>query len=507
MKIIKLKQNTKMQLSFNNEININNKFIILFFILMIGIFLRVYDLNTESLWLDEGFSITYAKLNLYKIFFLRENNPPLYFIILHLWINLFGDSEFSVRFLSVLFGSSSIFMMYKVSKQIFDKDVGIFSSLLLCLSVFHIHYSQEARTYSLTVLLTLLSMYFFTKYLKKRSNTILFAYILSSTFLIYSHIYGIFIIISQNIYIISLFLLSKNTYKLKLISWILIQIILFIFFIPWASIFINQTLKIVHDGFWIPRPVLSSIEDSFIRYSGSTLLFSIFMILSILSILKVYKINKLNSKNIFKTVKNNRWKISFLDTDENFFLLVWLITPIFLPYIISQFSTPIYLTKYTIVASLAFYILISKGIKNISHKLLKFFVISVIILISVVNVKEYYTKIDKEQWRDVANYIETNAKNGDLLLFNAGIQNFIFNYYSKRTDLIKKPFPEKYEQVDEKNITELRPTVEGYKRVWLILSHSTDKKGLIIKKLIEAYNLTYQEKYVDIKIYVFERKE
>ena len=141
---------------------IKNKLILLLGILFIGLFLRVYDLGNESIWLDEGCSIRFANLNLSQIISVRDNGlPPLYYIILHWWINLFGDSEFSIRFPSVIFSFLAIFMIYKIGNQIFDKDVGMLSSLLLGLSVFHIHYSQEARTYSLCVLLTLLSMYFF----------------------------------------------------------------------------------------------------------------------------------------------------------------------------------------------------------------------------------------------------------------------------------------------------------------------------------------------------------
>jgi hypothetical protein len=49
--------------------------------------------------------------------------------------------------------------------------------------------------------------------------------------------------------------------------------------------------------------------------------------------------------------------------------------------------------------------------------------------------------------------------------------------------------------------------VEGYRRVWVILSHSRDEKELITKKLIEAYNLSYQKKYKGIKLYFFESRE
>ena len=477
-------------------------------ILLIGYFLRVYDLSNESIWLDEAFSIVRAKLNLSQIFFRPETNPPLYYSILHVWINLFGDSEFSVRFPSVLFGSLSIFMVYKVGNEIFDKDVGILSSLLLGLSVFHIRYSQEARTYSLAVLLTLLSMYFFIKILREKSYKFFFGYILSSTLLIYSHIYGLFIIISQNIYIIALFILSKEIYGFNLKRWILIQILLIILFIPWVNIFITQTFNVLQVGFWTPLPSLSSIEASFKTYSGSsTLLFWLFMILSPFSVIKYEKISgDFSWKNFFRSMELYRWKISLLNTDKIFLLLLWLLTPIILPFTISRLSTPIYHTKYTIVASLAFYLLVSKGISNIPYRCIKIIVVIVIIAFSMVYLQRYYTKINKQQWRDVANYIDKNANKLDMLLFHAGAMNIAFNYYSKRTDLIKRRFPEKGGKVDEETIKELEPTVEGYRRVWIILSHSKDEKELITKKLTEAYSLSYQKKYVGIKLLFFERR-
>lgn len=492
---------------------IKNKSILLLGILFIGLFLRVYDLGNESIWLDEGFSIRYANLNLSQIISLRDNGlPPLYYIILHWWINLFGDSEFSIRFLSVIFGFLAIFMMYKIGNQIFDKDVGMLSSLLLGLSVFHIHYSQEARTYSLSVLLTLLSMYFFMKLLKKRSHIALIGYILFSILLMYSHIFGLFIIISQNIYLFTLFLLSKEdyNYKLNLKKWLLIQTVLIALFAPWVKMLAIQVLAVVKSSSpSIPVPSIRSIIGSFSTYSGSKLLLLLFLILSSFSIISYEKTNgNTDWKNFFKSIESYCWKIRFLNTNKIYLLLTWLLTPIILLFIISRFSTPIYITKYTIVASVAFYLLVAKGISNISHKYVKSIIISVIIAFSFLYVWEYYTKINKEQWKDVANHIDTNAKNEDLLLFNSvACKYLVFDYYSKRADLIKKGFPKKTRYVDEENIKELGPTVEGYNRAWLILSHSRDKKGLITKTLIESYNLSYHKKYKGIEVYLFEKKE
>lgn len=88
--------------------------------------------------MDEATSIKFANLNLYKIVEEKsqsDTHPPLYYI----WINLFGDTEFSASFLSVIFGFFVIFMIYKVGTLIFDKEVGMLSSLILGLSVFHIY--------------------------------------------------------------------------------------------------------------------------------------------------------------------------------------------------------------------------------------------------------------------------------------------------------------------------------------------------------------------------------
>jgi hypothetical protein len=212
-------------------------------------------------------------------------------------------------------------------------------------------------------------------------------------------------------------------------------------------------------------------------------------------------------KNIFKSIESYRWKIRLLNTNMIFLLMVWLLTPIILPFVISRFSTSIYHTKYTIVASLAFYMLVSKGINNIYKKYFKVIIISVVIVFSLISIRGYYTKINKDQYKDVVYYIEKDAKKCDLLLHYPHYDQIVFNYYLKRNDLIRKQFSNKGKQVDAENIKELESIVEGYRRVWVTISHGTDEKELIAKKLIEDYNLSYQKDYKGIKLYFFEKRE
>jgi hypothetical protein len=106
--------------------------------------------------------------------------------------------------------------------------------------------------------------------------------------------------------------------------------------------------------------------------------------------------------------------------------------------------------------------------------------------------------VNKHRWREIANDIDENAKQGDLLLFNAGFNKLPFNYYSKRTDLIKRPFPVGTSDVDEDSIKKLGSAVKGYNRVWVILAHSGDSNGLIKKKLTESYNSSFHKEYESI---------
>lgn len=141
----------------------NNYLFLLIFI--VGLGLRIYDLGSESIWYDEAISVAVAKLDLLAqiqwSFVQNDNNPPLYYEILHFWIAIFGDSEFASRLPSAILGSFSIIAIYSVGRLLFNKNVGLLAALILATSVFHIKYSQEARAYSLLAFLSLVSYYFY----------------------------------------------------------------------------------------------------------------------------------------------------------------------------------------------------------------------------------------------------------------------------------------------------------------------------------------------------------
>lgn len=129
---------------------------------------RSHDLPAQSLWSDEGLSLYRARqdapailANLITIDGIdtRDTNPPLYFLLLHAWRALTGETIFSLRYLGVLIGLLAIPLLFQLGRLTFGWNAGILAALLLALSPFHIWQIQELRNYSLLLTLNLLSLY------------------------------------------------------------------------------------------------------------------------------------------------------------------------------------------------------------------------------------------------------------------------------------------------------------------------------------------------------------
>ena len=146
---------------------LSKQFWLLLLIILLAFALRLYQLDKESLWMDEAFSVHHAQekdlLSLLTFVSTTEAAPPGHYLLLHYWIALFGSSEFSLRFPSVLFGVLSLALLFKIVKMVFSTKIALLSVFFMSVSMIEILYSQEARLYSLFTFLSLLSAFFFLK--------------------------------------------------------------------------------------------------------------------------------------------------------------------------------------------------------------------------------------------------------------------------------------------------------------------------------------------------------
>jgi 4-amino-4-deoxy-L-arabinose transferase-like glycosyltransferase len=138
-------------------------------LMLIAFGLRVYQLPAQSLWSDEGLSLYRARLtlteNLSNVIVVppdvptRDTNPPLYFVILSALRALAGESEYALRFVSVMAGVLLVPLLYVTGKRLFSESAGLLAALLGAVSPFLVWYAQEARMYTLLATLSLASMY------------------------------------------------------------------------------------------------------------------------------------------------------------------------------------------------------------------------------------------------------------------------------------------------------------------------------------------------------------
>jgi mannosyltransferase len=120
----------------------------------LSLLLRSHDLGI-GYWIDEGLSVGIADRPLSAIpeALRMDGSPPLYYVLLHFWIQVVGTSEGGARSLSLVFALLTVPAAWWAGRAVFDARVGWIAAVVAALDPFLTQYAQEARMYSLVVLL------------------------------------------------------------------------------------------------------------------------------------------------------------------------------------------------------------------------------------------------------------------------------------------------------------------------------------------------------------------
>jgi len=186
---------------------IENK--ILLALVIIGTIVRLYKLQYQSPWGDELFTMinTTTDKSFIEIFQILKNDvhPPLYYYIIHCFNFIFGDTLFSARVVSVLFGICGFLSIYYLGKELINKKIGLIAVALLILNHFHLYHSQEARMYSMLFFTTTISFYYLIKFIKNPTLKSALFHSIFACLMIYTHFFALFTLLSQ--YLILLYFL------------------------------------------------------------------------------------------------------------------------------------------------------------------------------------------------------------------------------------------------------------------------------------------------------------
>lgn len=163
---------------------------IFIFVFLIGLILRLFAIDKRDFWFDEAFTYHIAKLPLPELLqaVLTDNNPPLYYLLIHFVLRL-SSNEIILRLPSVIANIAVMVLLYATLKKFINRKVGLIVSALFALSPLTIYIATEARLHSLAMLMAVLLMSLFLKLIKKREPLIIAMFIFVANLGLYTQYY------------------------------------------------------------------------------------------------------------------------------------------------------------------------------------------------------------------------------------------------------------------------------------------------------------------------------
>lgn len=234
---------------------------------ILGTIARFAMITRSNIWHDEGFSIMLALRTPAEIWAgsARDVHPPLYYELLHFWMQLFGNSVLAIRSLSVLAGILIIPLCFFITKRMFGSRPAILTSYFVALSPFLIRYSIEARMYGVLGIFTLLAFYSLVIIAHNPKNN--WAYLLYAVAIaagLYTHYFAALAVIAFWIYLISLQkprLWRFNKTIFLSYRWWLANILALVLFLPWVPSMLAQFKRAQGLG-WLPKTSIWTFHDT-----------------------------------------------------------------------------------------------------------------------------------------------------------------------------------------------------------------------------------------------------
>lgn len=379
-------------------------------ILLFGFILRLINLN-QSLWLDEAITALAVKnstfIQLVTKFSPGDFHPPLYYLFLKLWSNIFGYSEISLRFPSVIFGVLTIYIVYLIGRKISNAKIGLIAAVFIAVNPLAVYYSQEARMYSTAMMLVTASVLFLLH--KKR---LLFVFSLALT--LYTD-YMPYLMLPV------LFMYSSAT----ILSCLLL--------LPWTPFLFNQLTA--------GASVSNSWGDTLGRTNMKNLL--------LVPVKFIFGRISVDNKILYAVITVPILAIYsyFLSRSREKILWFWLLAPLLLGAVIS-FKLPIFSYFRFLFVLPPFLLLLAKGAQN--SNFFKVLIISVsVISLAMFNL---YPRYQRENWREAAKYMQ-NAR-GNIIMPSLAQAAPLNYYYPKASVEDREALPAlvEYRNIYTKNL-------------------------------------------------------
>jgi len=483
--------------------NINYNKAVLLISVVIAFLLRMLFIDSQSLWIDEV--ATYDQISkesilaVYKTIMVNEGHiGPLYHIVIHLFSLIFGTAEWALRLPSAIFGTISVYLIFLITKETFGNKSASIASVFFALSPIHIWYSQEARMYSLWIMLILLHVTIFLWTFKKSSLLRWVILTIVSALSVWTLINSLFIFFAIGIYLI---ILSKKHFK-ELIIYSLSTIIAVASYTPGFIAFFQKS-KIS-----VGSTRVTSIFDlvyAFITFNVGTTLGP--SLVEIRSTLKIYGANAANhlisqygallipAMLLFTCLFLFSLYMIKKDIDQKKLLIIILLfIPLFTIFMVAFISPTLPFNVRYILCTLPFYIIIlTYGISTISKRFSKI-AIPILLIPIFLSLFNYYfnSNYSKLNFRKLIKHLNEKMNTGDKAL--------IVSEYSSRQILYYDTENEKY-KYNLHTHDKTAPVLQRLNFPEKLFYVKTMRTQQYKQSVINTIELAFDEKYKKKQIY------
>lgn len=439
-------------------------------ILLLAAILRLWALGAESIWVDEALTTGKIQRSVPELvkFFSGETQTILYYFIEKFWCDAFGNTEWIVRFPSVIYGLLAVFGCYFLGKRLFSTTVGLYSALFMAINPFAIFYSQEARPYALFLAASVLSLYYLIRVFNEDSRGASIGFVLTATVAFYSHPLALLL---SGVYVTVLLFRESSPIPFRAAVSRFAQLLMacFLLYIPQA-VLIWRTVVAKTEGAssasWIPVPSLQAFVGTLQQFFMFPLTASVISLIILIA-------------GYFALRKSPFPKALWI-------LLSLIAFTMVAPWILSHILTPLYVHRYVIPALAAFIIALAWAITTLKTPLRALCVAAVIVL-TAYPLYHYYTGIDKDPWRAAARDLEAFMQPGDLIIVSPSFTRGALNYYLHTPSGVDLAAP--------RNPQNIPSSIDRYSRVLLVSSydHKPSKLLLHLRNVLSAGHFMTKE--------------
>jgi hypothetical protein len=365
--------------------------------------LRVFRIDAQSLWYDEGISAHQLTRSFPEI--LRaaalDTHPPLYYWTLKAWGEALGSSEVSLRSLSLVWGVLAVVLTWLIGRRLFGTLAATLAAVLLSAAPLAVYYSQEVRMYAQVTALALLAVYAYTR-------RTYWLYAVAGLATLYTQYLGVAVLAALNLHAL---LWWRSRSRDEWLRWLAANGAIVVGFVPWLPTFIDQQSHALNTS---PRTPLGLAADTLTAYGGGIVHGETFLwtgaVLTLLALAGLVLNRDLQGATLA--------------------LLIWLL-PLGLVLALG-IRSGLFELRYLVLGVPGLMLLVGLGLTRLARQpLLAVGLAGVMLVPAVVALSAQYfdPSLARDDYRDLVGEIEREARPSDAVVLVAPNQVEIFNYY------------------------------------------------------------------------------